>query len=608
MRPHERAALRSLALLFCCFTVVHGLAWSQETEAYYIVNGERVSLRQSDTYRALKMQPAASAEERAELRSAVEAAAIGTVQPSPLLEQRGIVLIRISEDVGPTAFSQGVASLSERESVESEMPVYAVGGADQVLVNEFNVQFAAGATEGEIDAVLGDAHAQVLSANERIPNRYVVTFPGVSVREALSLSNDLAERERVEFSEPNFVVIIPARPRVDSAGAEPPPGPSMPSPEETPGDPLYGNQWYLNNTGSGSGVADADVDAPEAWDESHGNSTIIIAIIDEGVETTHPDLQAKIITPYDATDGDNNQEPNSWDGHGTACAGIAAAVTANMQGVAGLGWDVRIMPIRIAYSNSAGGPWVTTYSWIEDGIRTAVDRGAHVLSNSWGGGNSNLVNGAIDYAIANNRVVVFAAGNAASAVSWPANLSDTKTLIAVSATNEWDEFKTQTSSDGETWWGSNFGPEINVSAPGVHMYTTDISGSGGYASGDYVSNFNGTSSATPLVAGAAALVLAENPGWTPAQVRNQLQNSADDKGPAGFDNQFGHGRLNACEALGGTCDGNGNCSTIAFVNTVGGGPSAGQTLVNVALVLSSLFLLLLLPLVRRIAPAVPRGM
>ena len=127
-----------------------------------------------------------------------------------------------------------------------------------------------------------------------------------------------------------------------------------------------------------------------------------------------------------------------------------------------------------------------------------------------------------------------------------------KIILAVSATNEWDEFKTKTSADGETWWGSNFGPQISVSAPGVHIYTTDISGSDGYANGDYVATFNGTSSATPFVAGVAALVLSEDPGLVPSQVRIRLQDTADDLGPSGFDNEFGYGRLNAFAALQGT--------------------------------------------------------
>jgi len=256
------------------------------------------------------------------------------------------------------------------------------------------------------------------------------------------------------------------------------------------------------------------------------------------------------VTPYDATDGDNDQEPNSWDGHGTACAGIAAAVTNNNLGVAGVGWNNKIMPIRIASSNCSGCNWITSNAIIEDGLRTAVDRGAHVLSNSWGGGSpSNAINSAIDHAISNNRTVVIAAGNDAGPVSYPANISTNRDIIAVSATNEFDEFKTKTSQDGEDWWGSNFGLEVNIAAPGVHIYTTDINGADGYVNGDYVPNFNGTSSATPFVAGAVGLLLSQNPSMTPAEVRDRLQATADDLGSPGFDNQFGHGRLNVARAL-----------------------------------------------------------
>ena len=368
-------------------------------------------------------------------------------------------------------------------------------------------------------------------------------------QEALSRSNALHQSERVEFSEPNLIQIIPERPEIRGAAEDQPAGtlgtPLAPAPSSTtPTDTLYSNQWGLNNAGT-VGVVDADIDAPEAWDSQKGSSQIIVAIIDEGVDTQHPDLQSKIVTPYDATDGDNNQEPNSWDGHGTACAGIAVAVTNNNLGVAGVSWNSRILPVRIASSNCQGCGWITTNAIIEDGLRTAVDRGAHVLSNSWGGGPvSNAINSGIDYAIANGRVVVFAAGNGSGPVGYPGNLSTNRVMITVSATNEWDEFKTTTSQDGENWWGSDFGPEINVAAPGVHIYTTDIRGSNGYANGDYVATFNGTSSATPLVAGAAALALSQNPSMTPAEVRDLLQQTADDLGASGFDNQFGHGRLN----------------------------------------------------------------
>jgi thermitase len=123
----------------------------------------------------------------------------------------------------------------------------------------------------------------------------------------------------------------------------------------------------------------------------------------------------------------------------------------------------------------------------------------------------------------------------------------------VSASNEFDEFKSPTSKDGESWWGSCYGKQIGVAAPGVHNPTTDISGPSGYAPGNYTPNFNGTSSATPIVAGACALVLSANPGLTEAEVRKIILDTADKVGPYPYKNKrndyFGHGRLNVLKAL-----------------------------------------------------------
>jgi subtilisin-like proprotein convertase family protein len=124
--------------------------------------------------------------------------------------------------------------------------------------------------------------------------------------------------------------------------------------------------------------------------------------------------------------------------------------------------------------------------------------------------------------------------------------------LTVSASNEFDEFKTKTSGDGETWWGSNFGLPVDLAAPGVHNLTTDISGDGGYTANNYT-DFNGTSSATPIVAGAAALLLSAEPDLTELEVRNRLKHTADKVGVQpyqdGRNDQFGSGRLNVFAAL-----------------------------------------------------------
>jgi subtilisin family serine protease len=548
-----RTCIVSLALGLLPLAASKALA-----QDYYIVDGKRVELQASPKYEALKVRPGTSDAKIRTLRASVHASGIGVVEDSPLLARHGIVLIEIGEGIGPSAVLDRIAPLMARDEVEMKNPVYRSGSISLVLVNEFAIQFDPKAGEDAIKQSLEGQNARVVRKDEKVRNRYFVTFADRSPRDALAASNRFAEDPLVVFSEPNFVRIHPQRPRVLQQPVGPGPSSAAPpqSPASGPQDPLFGKQWYLSNPGS-PGKQGADVEAIPAWDVQKGNG-VVVAIIDEGVDTSHEDLKSKIVRPFDAVDGDNEQEPNGWDGHGTACAGIAASVTDNPHGVAGIGWDVSIMPVRIAYSNHPGGSWFTSNSIIESGIRTATDRGANVLSNSWGGGGpSNLINSAIDYAIANDRVVVFAAGNESGPVSYPANLSTSRTVIAVSATNEWDEFKTKTSRDGEDWWGSNFGPEVSVSAPGVHMYTTDISGTDGYANGNYTAAFNGTSSATPLVAGTAALLLAANPKWKPDQIQDHLQATADDLGPSGFDNQFGWGRLNACKALDGLCSSSG---------------------------------------------------
>lgn len=212
--------------------------------------------------------------------------------------------------------------------------------------------------------------------------------------------------------------------------------------------------------------------------------------------------------------------------------------------------------MRIAYSDSPGGPWQTRPSIIADAVDWARRNGASVISNSWGGGlPSNAVVAAIDRARAQGRgglgcVVVIAAGNSNGPVEFPASLPG---VLVVSASNEYDQAKTPESADGETWWGSCFGPEIDVAAPGVHNLTTDISGSAGYAPGNYEPAFNGTSSATPIVAGACGLILSKRSDLSEAQVRGLVVATAEKVGQFSYadgrNDRMGSGRLNVLEAV-----------------------------------------------------------
>src|ERR1043166_5216178 len=348
----------------------------------------------------------------------------------------------------------------------------------------------------------------------------------------LGASRRLAELPSVEFAHPNFVGAL-----IESV---------------LPNDTYFGSQWQFHNTGQTGGVSGADIQASDAWDVTTGSSSVTVAIVDAGVDITHPEFAGRLVTGYDATDGSNNSQPNAAESHGTACAGLALAAGNNGSGVAGVAWTAKLMPVRVS-SNG-----ITTDTQLADGILTAAFRGASVVSCSWEGGTpSPTLEFAINSALKNGRagkgcVVVFASGDAGGGVGYPARLPG---VISVGATNASDV----------RWSYSNFGPELTMVAPsgnhltGAGLWTTDNRGSAGAnpgsaslgdAAGDYTNQFDGTSAACPLVAGAAALALSVNGDLTASQVQATLTASATDLGAPGRDDQYGAGRLNVRAALG----------------------------------------------------------
>ena len=413
-------------------------------------------------------------------------------------------------------------------------------GIKQVCDNEISIKL----TENIPLNQLFSEYKFTVSPDNFTENQYLVKFENVNFRQIFDLVNQLQNHSKIEYIEPHFMRFL----------------------QPLTNDPFYNSQWSINNQAYLGGTIDVDMDVDEAWQSSTGQG-INVAIIDEGVDLSHPDLVGNLISGFDATGNNSNGAPNenNNDAHGTSCAGIVAGAANNGVGIAGIAYNSKIIPIRIAYSNGypLGSPyraWITNDNWIASGINWAVQNGADILSNSWGGGSpSSTITNAINNAVNNGRggkgcVVLFASGNNNSSVSFPATLDN---VIAVGAGSMCDERKSPSSCDGENWWGSNYGNEIDVIAPGVKIYTTDISGSAGYDSGDYKADFNGTSSACPNAAGVAALVLSLNPNLSQLEVREILQKSTDK--PSGYsysnkiygtwNNQVGYGRLNANRAV-----------------------------------------------------------
>lgn len=277
-----------------------------------------------------------------------------------------------------------------------------------------------------------------------------------------------------------------------------------------PNDPYWNLQW-------GPQVIEADW----AWNTTTGNQTVLVAVVDTGIDYTHSDLSNYVSLGYDWVN--NDTDPMDDYGHGTHCAGIIAATLNNSVGVAGLA-QVQIMAEKVLDS------WGYGYSdWIANGIIHAADSGADVISMSLGSySDSELVHEAVRYAYNAGVLIVASAGNDNVNINaYPATYDE---VIAVAATNDGDHKASF----------SNWGEWIELAAPGVHIYST-VPWGYEYASG--------TSMACPHIAGLAALILSQYPNKTRDWLRIRLRYTCDDLGSVGFDVYFGHGRINARNAV-----------------------------------------------------------
>jgi subtilisin family serine protease len=322
-----------------------------------------------------------------------------------------------------------------------------------------------------------------------------------------------------------------------------------------PNDTYFPDQWHLNNTGQSGGTYDADIDAPEAWEITIGDPNIVVAVLDDGIDTSHPDLINNIVVGYDFYDDNNDPSPTGDAAHGTACAGLIAAHGNNGTGVTGVTWNCKIMPVRII-----GASGFVTDADIATAIRWAAVNAADIMSISWGGDftMSTIHSAIIDVTepggIGRNGkgcVILGASGNWLGSsyrpVVYPAKYDE---VIAVGAT----------SHDDGVFTYSGRGPELELVAPSGwynlqgNVWTTDIVGSAGYNNRDagildYTDKMGGTSGACPLAAGVAALVLSIDPEFLNSDVRYVLRVSADDLGTPGFDERYGYGRVNAYAAV-----------------------------------------------------------
>lgn len=343
---------------------------------------------------------------------------------------------------------------------------------------------------------------------------HFLVSPGPDNKEQFSfLLESLQKRigDAVEVAEPDFIVFTTAN---------------------LPNDNNFNQLWGMHNTGQNFGLADADIDAPEAWDTTIGSREVRVAVVDTGVDYNHPDLAANIWSnPGEiAGDGidndengfiddvrgwdfyDNENDPMDIEGHGTHCAGTIGGVGNNGLGVAGVNWEVSIVPIRFL------GPFGGSTSDAIESIHYATEIGVNLSSNSWGGGGfSELLKSAIAVAAEANQFFVVAAGNDGSNnenwPQYPASYTfdaDVDNVVSVASTDRNDRLS----------YFSNYGVTvIDIAAPGSEIVSTTPNNS--------YSSYSGTSMATPHVAGALALYISLNWDSSFQDIKSQLLATVD---------------------------------------------------------------------------------
>lgn len=311
---------------------------------------------------------------------------------------------------------------------------------------------------------------------------------------------DYKKDKDVEYAEPNYIAKV----------------------SELTNDPKLsdGTQWGMFKT-------QAAASGSSAWNYAKSDVSVKVAILDTGIDQDHSDLSSKIVSNKNCT---SSTTVDDLYGHGTHVAGIAAAVTNNTTGVAGMGYNARLMNVKVLGDDGSG-----AYSWIADCLTWAADNGASVVNMSLGGSfNSQTLQNAVNYAWNKGVVLSAAAGNSGSqSPSYPAYYAN---VIAVAATD---------SNDRKASW-SNFGKWVDVAAPGVSIYSTLPNHANSIGTLNYGS-LSGTSMASPHVAGLAALIWPTTYGGSNVNVRKQIEATSDKI--SGTGKYWTYGRINALRAV-----------------------------------------------------------
>jgi subtilisin family serine protease len=411
--------------------------------------------------------------------------------------------------------------------------------------SEVLVRFRQGTTLDRVKQIALRQHDLIEDRIETVNGLFVIEDEDGLDAEAVA--SEYRRLPDVEYVEPNYTISLDPEPNVtvpsylDSATAG-------------PNDPMFGDQWSLKNTGQRGGQANADISALQAWEKTKGSDKVVVAVLDSGVDYTHPDLINNMwvrppnMTRYtddelgtiDDAHGfnaiDDTGDPMDDNGHGTHCAGIIGAEGDNSEGIAGVNWKVEIMPLKFMNANGSGSTKdaIKAINYVIERKRAGVN--VRVINASWGStAKSKALEDAIREAGDEGILFVAAAGNSSAdsdrSPHYPAGYN-LPNVIAVAALNRNDQLASF----------SNYGAKsVHVAAPGAEILSTWLNGS--------FEEHSGTSMATPEVVGVAALVLSVDTDLSVKELRQRLMDATDPL-PALKGKVVTGGRINAALAVG----------------------------------------------------------
>ena len=376
---------------------------------------------------------------------------------------------------------------------------------------EILVKFRAEVDAQEINRFVTSHDSEIIEFDAQLGIYRLRVPAGITVDDIIDTFNN---DPRVEYAEPNYT----------GRGGY-----------LVPNDTFFDIEWHLSNIGQTEGIPGADIDALEGWDFTTGSDSVVIAVLDSGIDFSHPEFSGRLLPGYDFVNDDD--DPTADHPHGLYVTGIIAANANNGFSVAGIDRSARILPVKVLNADNRG-----TTSDLAKGLVYAADQGAHVINMSLEGypAKSRTLEDALAYAREAGAILVSSAGNSGINYADVSGPGASPLTISIGATDHRDI----------RWSGSATGAALDVVAPGIRIPTI----SSELLFDDYVL-FSGTSAAAPVVSGIASLLLARNPDLTHRQVELVLKTTAEDQvgspgeDTAGRDNYYGEGRVNLLAAL-----------------------------------------------------------